>query len=448
MSEKYMPMGASDRFFFYALTGRSTIDEIEELTFKKPFDLDVMKDSAADALKCVPEFNKRIVLRNGRPEAVTGSGDIAFIPEEENKFVHLGSGETNGLLFYFRYTDKRLVFSAFHGLTDGTGMSKFVRTVIHFYMKRKGFEFTPAEEAEMTKGLRITEGIPPDADPDDVFTPYEKWGDPDAGPEWHYENPGAFAIPEDAYPEECDHIHLCRVEASLPQLKAARDKAGVSYLPYLTDAVSTAVSKTYSGGDKPIVSMSGIDQRPNLGSGTMVNCSDSIFFPFTSELRKKDMKERCAGLKEIMKRQFENALHKKMAAEKVMTVRELEKDPAGAAAVAKRMELLPSGDNFTPMTYVLTFIGDLSMGKAADRLLDDIRIYNTARACFVIISFYGDKLHITVGNRSDSNDFANGIIKELRERGINAALANDSRFYGDKFGYETIKTANESEEQL
>ena len=448
MTDKYMKMGASDLFFFYALTGRSTINEIEELTFKEPFDLAVMKKAAADALRCVPEFNKRIVLRNGRPKAVTVCGDIAFIPEEENKFVHLGSDETNGLLFYFRYTGKRLVFSVFHGLTDGTGMSKFVRTVIYFYMKRMGLALTPDEEAEITKGLRITEGIPPDADSDDVFTPYEKWGAPSAEPEWRYDNPGAFAIPENAYTEECDYIHLCRAEASLSQLKAARDEAGVSYLPYLADAVSTAVSKTYSSGDKPIVAMSGIDQRPNLGSDTMVNCSDSIFFPFTPELRKKDMKERCAKLKEIMKRQFENALHKKMAGEKVLTVRELEKDPAGAAVVAKRLELLPSGDNFTPMTYVLTFIGDLSMGKAANRILDDVRIYNTARACFVIISFYGDKLHITVGNRSDCNDFADSIVKELRERGINAAIVSDSRFYGDKFQYETIKTVNESEEQL
>ncbi len=446
MSEEFMKMGASDRFFYYALTGRSTIDIITELSFREPFDLPAMKKAAAYALRCIPEFNKSIVLQNGRPEAVVGSGDIVFMPEVKDKPVKLCSDETNGLLFYFRYTERRLVFSAFHGLTDGAGMASFVRLVMYFYMKEKGIAITPEEEAAFTKG-RTVQGIPPDADPDDVYMPYEKYGDATLTPEWSYENPGAFAIPETPYPEECDYIHLCRIKLPLAEINKLKSEAGVSYLPLLADVISSAVANTFDCGEKPVVVMSGIDQRQEFGSQTFVNCSDSVFLPYTAELRGKGVRERCAGLKAAMKQQFEPALHRKMAGDKVLTVRELEKDPAGAAAVAKRLELLPSGDNFTPMTYVLTFIGDQSMGEAADTLLDNVMIYNTARACFAIIGYYGDTMTITVGNRSDSSAFAGGIAGELQKRGVNAGIVSDSHFYSDKFHYETIRTVNESEEQ-
>ncbi len=448
MADKYMKMGASDRFFYYTLTGRSTINERILLKFRQDFDLSAMKQAADEALKLIPEFNKRIVIRNGRPEALTGSGDVAFIPYKENASVALGSEETNGLLFYFSYIRKELTLSVFHGLTDAFGMRYYVRTVLYLYLKKKDFVLTAEEEAELTAGLRTAPVSPDLSEQGDRLMPYETWGDICAEPEWHYENPGAFVIPETPYDEECDYIHICRIEAKADEVKKARDETGVSYLPFMADLVSSAVAGSYDCKDRSIVVMSAIDQRKVLGSHTLVNCSDSIFLPYTAELGIKEKNERCAGLRNMMKQQFEPALHKKMAADKVQTVRGFEKLPEGCIAVAKRLELLPSSDNFSPMTYVLTFIGDMSMGSAADRLLDDVMIYNTARANFVIMGYYGDKIHILVGNRNDSCRFAEGIAAEFRSCGIQADIIGDSHFYGDKFQYETIKTVNESEDQL
>ena len=142
MTDKYMKMGASDRFFYYTLTGRSTINERISLKFREDIDLSAMKEAADEALELIPEFNKSIVIRNGRPEAVQGSGDVAFIPYRENVSAALGSDETNGLLFYFSCKGKELTYSVFHGLTDAYGMKYYIRTMLYLYIKKKGLEIT------------------------------------------------------------------------------------------------------------------------------------------------------------------------------------------------------------------------------------------------------------------------------------------------------------------
>ena len=437
MTEQFMKMGASDRFFFYALTGRSTLNPRLELTFREDFDLAAMKEAADEALGYIPEFNKHIVVRNGRPEAVVGSGDTAFIPDAQNRNIAFGTAETNGLLFYFGYSGKILTLSVFHGLTDGAGMTAFMRTVMYLYIRKKGIALTAEEEAEMTAAIRTEKGIPAGADEDDLFTPYEKHGDPAAETQWSYTNPGAFAIPETPYSSDCAFAHVCRIVLPLAEVKAEQQKLGTSMLPMLTDIVSAAVAKTFGSGDRPLVVMSAIDQRRCFGSKTLVNCSDSLFFTYDAELAEKDVRERCAELKAAMKQQLDPGNHKKMAGMKVLTVREFEKDPAGVAEFARRLADMPPADNFNPMTCVLTVIGEMSLGRAADRLLEGLDSYMVSRgACFAGVSAFGGKMLITAVNQSDSRDFAEGITAELNKRGLHAELISDSRMNIDGFTYD------------
>ena len=128
-----MKLGASDKFFYYVLSGRSTIDIICDMYFKQEFDLSVMKKCADEALEYIPEFNRKINVNNGKLEASEGSGDVAFLPYDSKRIVHFGSDETNGLLFYFSYKDKFLKYSGFHGVSDGAGTVSYIKTVLYLY---------------------------------------------------------------------------------------------------------------------------------------------------------------------------------------------------------------------------------------------------------------------------------------------------------------------------
>ena len=444
-----MDMGASDRFFYYVLSGSSTLDIRVKLTFREPFDIAAMKAAADEALEYIPEFNKRIVLYNGRPEAVKGSGDVRFIPFAKDRVIDLGSDETNGLLFYFAYTERALISSVYHGLTDAKGLTEYLRTMMYLYLKKKGISLSSEEEAEAASMIRTEKGLPPDADRDDLFAPYDKHGDPSVKPSYIYEDQGVFRIPETPYDKKCGYAHMSRISLSFSDVDELRKRTETSMLPLLTDIVASAVREAFGSGDEPVVIMSAVDQRRCLGSDTLVNCSDSIFFAHSSELAERPVKDRCAELKASMKRQLAAENHIKMAGDKVMTVREFEKDPSGAAGFSRRLENMSAADNFNPMTLISTITGSLSMG-AADRFLEDAEVSVAENACCsLLVSWFADKMHITAANQSDSCEFAAGIVSELEKRGVNAVIVSEEREYYDIFNYEYIENINsESEGKL
>lgn len=449
MKDQFMKMGASDRFFYYVFTGNSTLAPRVTMTFREPFDLSAMKAAADEALGYVPEFNKCIVLSDGKPEAAEGSADVRFLPYEKDKVVYLGSDETNGLLFYFAYTDKKLIFSVYHGLTDAYGFTVYLRTMMYLYAKMKGMVFTPEEEAAFAPLIRTKKGLPENADTDDLFMPYEKHGSADAKPSYIYKNPGAFAITETRYDKNSGYSHLCHIPLSFRALNDLRERAEASMLAVITDIVASSIRDAFKSGDKTVVIMSAVDQRRCLGSASLVNCSDSIFFSYPAELAEKSEKERCAELKAEMKRQLAAENHIKMAGDKVLAVKAFEDDPADAAQIARRLDSIPPTDNFNPMTCISTVTGSLTMG-AADRLLEDAEVSMSENACCsILVSWFGDKMHITTANLSDSSDFAEGIVKELEKRGINAGPITEQREYYDIFSYDKIQNkSDESEENL
>ena len=91
------------------------------------------------------------------------------------------------------------------------------------------------------------------------------------------------------------------------------------------------------------------------------------------------------------------------------------------------------------MTYILSFLGDQSMGKTVDILLENVVSFAFGRGKFVLVSLFGDKMQMRVVNQSDSSEFAEGIAREFLRYGINAKITEDYRFYGDQFQYEAVE---------
>ncbi len=431
-----MKLGASDKFFYYVLSGRSSIDIVCDMTFKQLIDLPALQQSADEALGIIPEFNKTIVVKNGKLEAVNGSGNVAVLELDDKRVVHFGSNEINGLLFYFSYKDRFLKFSAFHGLADAAGLLAYVKTVLYLYMKKTGVNFDINDDY-FAKNFRFQK--PSLDENDELYMPYEISGNPDVIPKYNDENENAFSIPEDSYDIKCKYIHLCKARLSLQKIIDAKNRDEVSLLPYLTDVVTSAIAKNFDCGDSPVVLMSGVDQRPMFGMNTFVNCSDSIFLPVTSEMRNLPEQERCKKIKDSMIKQLEKNLHIKLAGERVKLVQDFEANPLGVVGIADNLANLPSEDNFTPMTMVISNIGDMTLGDGLINLLDDFMLYNSARANYVVFNYFGDHMNMIVGNQNDSAKIIQSIVAEFNKRGIDARIVTDEHYYGDVFQFDFIE---------
>ncbi len=433
-----MKLGASDKFFYYVLSGRSTIDIICDMYFKQEFDLSVMKKCADEALEYIPEFNRKINVNNGKLEASEGSGNVAFLPYDSKRIVHFGSDETNGLLFYFSYKDKFLKYSGFHGVSDGAGTVSYIKTVLYLYMQKIGMDISAEDLAYYTKNIRTIKPNPMMLDNDIFYMPYEKYGDSSVNPIFKASNLNAFSIPEKPYDNSCKYTHICKAKISLEKFNESRKKSGVSLLPYVSDIVSMAIHKHFDKGNSPIILMSGVDQRPMLKADTFVNCSDSIFLSMTNDMFKEDEKTRCFQIKQNMKEQLEADLHIKLAGDRAELVESFEADPNGVVAIADKLANIPSADNFNPMTMVITNMADITMGNAVDDLFEDFLIYDAARANYAIFCSFGDYMHLIVGNQNDSSKIIESIVSELGDRGLDAEIYSDEHYYSDVFDFDLI----------
>ncbi|MBQ3773314.1 MAG: hypothetical protein II833_02895 [Pseudobutyrivibrio sp.] len=433
-----MKLGASDKFFYYVLSGRSTIDIICDMHFKEEFDLSVMKECADEALEYIPEFNKRINVNNGKLEASVGSGDVAFLPYDSKRIIHFGSEETNGLLFYFSYKDKFLKYSGFHGVSDGAGTVSYIKTVLYLYMQKIGMDISDEDLAYYTKNIRTAKPTASYLKDDDIYMPYEKYGDASVNPIFKSKDLSAFSIPEVPYDNSCKYTHICKAKISLKQFNESRAKSGVSLLPYVSDIVSMAIHRHFDNGSAPIILMSGVDQRPMLKADTYVNCSDSIFLSISDDVFKEDEKTRCLHIKKNMKEQLESAFHVKLAGDRAELVESFEADPSGVVAIADKLANIPSADNFNPMTMVITNMADITMGNVVDDLFEDFLIYDSARANYAIFCSFGDYMHLIVGNQNDSSKIIESIVSELRERGLEAEIYSDEHYYSDVFDFDLI----------
>ena len=91
------------------------------------------------------------------------------------------------------------------------------------------------------------------------------------------------------------------------------------------------------------------------------------------------------------------------------------------------------------MTFVLSNIGDISLGMPLDYIVDDFILYNSARACFVVFSYFGDRMSMAVGNQSDSSDLIKAIVNEFHQRGIEAEITSEEKYFGDVFQFDLIE---------
>ena len=271
---------------------------------------------------------------------------------------------------------------------------------------------------------------------DEWFMPYEISGEDKATSQHNDDKKNVFGIPEEQYDINCQYIHLCKARIDLNKIMEAKEKSDVSLLPYLTDVVSSAIAKNFNCGDSAVVIMSGVDQRPILNINTFVNCSDSIFLPVTGEMRRLAERDRCKMIKASMKEQLDSSFHRKLAKERVDLVKDFEANPLGVVSIAEGLANMPSEDNFTPVTMVLSNIGDMTLGDSLDQLLDDFMLYNSAKANFVVFNYFGDYMNMIVGNQNDSSKLADSIVSEFRGRGIEAELSSEEHYYGDVFKFD------------
>lgn len=278
-----LPMGASNEFFYYTQSGDGTVfDIVQNMEFHDEIDKTVLKESVEKALELFPEFAVRPVIKDNRLYYQENHEPAPIF--DEDRISYFGTEYTNCYQFRIVCSGKTLRMSVFHAMADAIGLMSFIKTFLYFYMTGTGKKMPEGADAAKSLGIRITEDNLPDLSLKDTLDPYRAFGNASCKPEWTYDNPGAFVVPEPQYGDTENKFRVSKIELSLPAFLAKTKEYGVSVVPLLVTVVARALDKTYDRGGKPIVFMLPVNLRTEFNTDTVVNMSDGVLLPVDNEL--------------------------------------------------------------------------------------------------------------------------------------------------------------------
>lgn len=430
-------LGASNKFFYYVMSGRATFN-IRLLLTLDNLNVDILEASFNEAIKRYPELAAQTVIKGNGLSSVKIEKPIVVVPESDKVF-HFGTNDTNGYLFYISYGNDHFTLSYYHGLSDVVGIVEYLRCAMYLYATQAGFEFTEEEKAELVASFRQDESEFEKGDMKDLLDPYNANKDAAAIPEYEYDNHPAFNIPATTYPDDVFYYHECVITLKTSEVIALTKKLGISVVPFICDVASGAVRKEYGAGEEPVTAMLPVNYRQLCGSKTVVNCSDGILIPYYEEDEKLDIAARCTKGKEYMKKQMTEANCRKAMAGKAKSVDDFEKDEMPFLERAELMTRVAPKDVKRPLSYAMTYPGKMTLLSGLDRMLKDYEIKGWARANAVIGHSFKDTMRLQVLCRTDDNRLADCICQGFKNHGLEVQFVDNKRIYPDLMVVEELE---------
>lgn len=423
-------LGTSNKFFYYNQAYKSTFNIRFRLKFKEPIQLEYMKEAASEAIQRYPELGGEIVLKDNKLMIAPNDRPVAFY-EENGENHDLGSEDTNGYMFYCMYGEDYIVLSYYHGLTDIVGFMMLTKTILYLYAQKTGFQLSEEELEELLSTIRDEKGLSAGDDIDDMYDPYRKFMKADSKPSFTFNNPGAFSIPTEQYPEDCDYVHSTLIELKTADFIKKTKEYGVSFVPLLVDIISGAIDKQYEA-DKPVIAMVPVNLRPYYGSKSLVNFSDGVMIPYEKDMHNLDVNERCKKHKEIMQAQLQKENFDLVLDAKVKAVEGFEALDKSVCEIQKERGVLPPKGTVRPLTYAMTYPGKIDFTSGLNRMLSDYYMEPSMRAYATIVYTFGDTMRINCICRQDDETFSKCICGAFEEMGFDISYTDKKHLYPDQ----------------
>ena len=408
---------ASNDFFCCYISEGSSFSIKYSVTFIEPIRRKELERAANDAMRLFPEFAVRPVVRNNRIEMIGNDAELVFC-DEPGAVKYYGSEDTNGYNLYFVCEDKKLTAFYYHGLSDTSGFTEYLQSVLTLYAAYIG---TPVSDRAFLSTVRTPDNPMFNPNEEDRIDPYRLYGNAAAVPEWSFENPGAYTIPSDApYPPEENRVHELHVDIGTSAFIALSKKLGASFTPLMIDVAAQTVYRNYDTGGDPFIAMLPVNLRPLFGSETAVNFSDGVSVPSYSETDMPDVAARCARMKDVMKKQITKASFSRILGEKAAAV---DRYFADESDILTRKRPVPAGGK-PPYTLPVTYPGKLTFGAPLDELLEDAFVTGYSRVNSIICYTFGEKMEFVFMWRSDDITYIRQFAETLRRLGFTPKLTD------------------------
>ena len=271
-----------DETFYWGRSGkRATVIEVEcELTQNvRPEEL---RAAVLSALRVHRNFRARPVIVGRRFLVETSEVEQVTVVSEDGQPRRLGTKETEGLMLYASYGERRFTLHVFHGLADMRSICAFLNTVLSFY-------------------CGTDDGNRPAADSSDTFPCYEyilQGGAPGA-PEGKFipQEHDIFHLPETLFSSRTTRQRVIDIDLPLGPILAFARENGSSVVPALNAIIGRVIRQCYDVGQKEIVCYIPADLRPIFHFKSGGNGAIPFSLPYTAETDHLPVGERARRLR-------------------------------------------------------------------------------------------------------------------------------------------------------
>ena len=270
-----------DETFYWSRSGkRATVIEAEcELTQSvRPEEL---RAAVLSALRVHRNFVARPVIVGRRFLVDTSEVEQVTVVSEDDQPRNLIK-DTEGLMLYASYGERRFTLHVFHGLADMRSICAFLKTVLSFYC-HEGDDPLPAADSMDTFPCHehILQGGAP-GQPEGKFIPQEN---------------DIFHLPEKLFSSRTTRQRIIDIDLPLAPLLAFARENGSSVVPALNVVVGHAIRQCYDVGQKEIVCYVPIDLRRVFHFESGGNGAAPFSLPYTAETDRLPIGERARRLR-------------------------------------------------------------------------------------------------------------------------------------------------------
>ena len=377
------------------------------------------------ALDVFPTFRVKLALdgTNGKPVYQFNSAEADVYPYDGRP--HFFGRESSGYLFRVYYTEKSILLSMLHMLTDFFGANEFLKCILCFY-------FDIAESRPEKKLLAV--------DPDDCRDPYTLYGNMESpgfsmDKKWQNE----LEIPNRMLYRRCEPVNIHEIVFSISDFLTISKRAESSVFPFLTLLTGRAVAKTYGGEDKLLTGAGSFNCRSMFNSRTPKCFSQT----FTTVLHPREQHMSLNTQLTVQRARMDIEQEKGTIARSIA----LRKEQADRMLVNAEEYIMDQKSRDAERrafarrsTYFLSYLGHFTIEAALEKYIEDIHVLSTVtRVPITAIGYeWEGLLHIRTQEIGCETGIAPVILEIAEEQGIEGKMAGSFIHRFDTFPLEEL----------
>ena len=403
---------------FVHSNGDETLNIVVRVALTEDIDTALMQTALEKAALRYPNFHS-VLASDGKGLAYEFSDEkpVLQIGDEKRK---LGSSELNGFPYCVSCGGKMLKLSVHHGITDGYGVTEFVKTLLYYYLKECGKPVTADGD------IRLLESEYDAAAEDELS--YLKYYDRSISSERPQTGDvKLFALPVE-YWDEAGRYEFKRFKLSMSAEQTAdyARRCGSSVTGLINAIVCKAFQTAYDLEGKLLINSVTSNFRRLMPSASMHNFSGWLLTFYTPEMQGLPLAQTAAVMKGMISQNntTQNAL--RIISERSEIGLKQREMPLDEIFADKPDCMIEKRAVRQSLGFLVTNVGPLEITESMKPWVGDMELYIPALTAPIVfgVNSVGDALTVSVVQSFEDDDIVKAFCKVCGENGLDVTCAD------------------------